>query len=589
MKIARVQGREILDSRGNPTVEVDVELAGGVVGRAAVPSGASTGEREALELRDGDKKRYLGKGVLRAVANVNGELSKAVVGMDADLRAVDRRMIDLDGTPTKSRLGANAILGVSMAAARAAAAAEGVPLYAYLARLAGRARNEAVLPVPMMNILNGGAHADSNVDIQEFMVVPLGLPTFREGLRAGAETFHALRAILKQRGLSTGVGDEGGFAPNLKANHQAIELVLEAVNKAGYRAGHDLCLALDVAASELWEDAGGDAPDARTGRYVFHKSGDSAKTAAEMVGMYGEWIRQYPIVSIEDGLAEGDWAGWELLTRELGRRVQLVGDDIFVTNPAILKRGIERSIGNSILDQAEPNRVGDRNAGRHQHGARGGVHHGHLPPLRGDRGRDDRGPGGRHRGRPDQDRFGEPHRPRGEVQPAASDRGGAGGRGPLRRPLGHRADRLGTRGSGMSGPRSLSPQGRSASSVSSAAIRSDRRNLRLAAVTRYTWDVTPGRHDAGPAGASSSPPLAGTALVSNASFNSNPAARARRWQARTLGSRPMAAVMASIRSRAKPFASSTENLPLLRPGAGSCAPAPRLLEPVVLSCRLKRT
>jgi len=350
VKIARVHGREILDSRGNPTVEVDVELSNGVLGRAAVPSGASTGEREALELRDGDKKRYGGKGVLRAVANVNGELSKAVVGMDLDLRAVDARMIELDGTPTKSRLGANAILGVSMATARAAAAAAGQPLHAYLAGMAGQAESSGgLLPVPMMNILNGGAHADSNVDIQEFMVVPLGLPSFREGLRAGAETFHALRAILKQRGLSTGVGDEGGFAPNLKANHHAIELVLEAVNKAGYKPGQDLCLALDVAASELWEDAGGDAPEARTGRYVFKKSGDTPRSAAEMVAMYGEWIRQYPIVSIEDGLAEGDWAGWELLTRELGGRVQLVGDDVFVTNPAILKRGIERSIANSIL------------------------------------------------------------------------------------------------------------------------------------------------------------------------------------------------------------------------------------------------
>jgi enolase len=349
VKIARVHGREILDSRGNPTVEVDVELANGVLGRAAVPSGASTGEREALELRDGDKKRYAGKGVLHAVANVNGELSTTVAGMDLDLRAVDARMIELDGTPTKSRLGANAILGVSMATARAAATFAGQPLHAYLARMAGQSAAGGLLPVPMMNILNGGAHADSNVDVQEFMVVPLGLPSFREGLRAGAETFHALRAILKQRGLSTGVGDEGGFAPNLKANHQAIELVLEAVNKAGYKPGQDLCVALDVAASELWEDAGGDAPDARTGRYVFRKSGDTTRSAADMVAMYADWIRQYPIVSVEDGLAEGDWAGWELLTRELGGRVQLVGDDIFVTNPAIFKRGIERSIANSIL------------------------------------------------------------------------------------------------------------------------------------------------------------------------------------------------------------------------------------------------
>jgi len=349
VKIVRVLGREILDSRGNPTVEVEVTLDGGTVGRAAVPSGASTGEREALELRDGDKKRYLGKGVLKAVSHVNGELATAVTGAELDQRALDRRMIELDGTPTKSRLGANAILGVSMAAAHAAARAQGVPLYGYIAGLAGQPGGGALLPVPMMNILNGGAHADSNVDVQEFMVVPLGLPSFREALRAGAETFHALRSILKQRGLSTGVGDEGGFAPNLQANHQAIELVLEAIGKAGYEAGRDVCVALDVAASELWEDAGGDAPDARRGRYVFHKSGGGTKTAAEMVAMYREWVRQYPIVSIEDGLAEGDWDGWALQTRELGDRVQLIGDDIFVTNPEILRRGIERSIANSVL------------------------------------------------------------------------------------------------------------------------------------------------------------------------------------------------------------------------------------------------
>ncbi len=352
MKVTHVHGREILDSRGNPTVEVDVEVEGGVRGRAAVPSGASTGEREALELRDGDKARYLGKGVLRAVANVNGEIAAAVVGRDAlDQRGIDGLMTRLDGTPTKSRLGANAILGVSMAVARAAALAAGEPLYAAIARLAGAPGGTFVLPVPMMNILNGGAHADSNVDIQEFMVVPLGLPSFREALRAGAETFHALRSILKQRGLSTGVGDEGGFAPSLAANHQAIELVLEAIGKAGYRAGRDVCLAIDTAASELWEDDGttGVAPDARVGRYVFKKSGGAPKTAAEMVDMYAAWIRQYPIVSIEDGLAEGDWTGWETLTHQLGARVQLVGDDIFVTNPSIFRRGIERKIANSIL------------------------------------------------------------------------------------------------------------------------------------------------------------------------------------------------------------------------------------------------
>ncbi len=351
MKITRVQGREILDSRGNPTVEVDVLLDNGTLGRAAVPSGASTGEREALELRDGDKKRYLGKGVLKAVDHVNRDLAKAVVGQEWNQRTLDERMNAIDGTPTKSRLGANAILGVSMAAARATAEAKGQPVYAYIGQLAGVSSEQFLLPVPLMNILNGGAHADSNVDIQEFMVVPLGLPTFREALRAGAETFHALRSILKSRGLSTGVGDEGGFAPNLASNQQAIELVIEAIEKAGYRPGQDICLALDVAASEMWEDEGDGkgAPDARTGKYNFHKSKGGTKDSAEMVAMYGDWIRQYPLVSIEDGLAEGDWAGWELLTRELGGRVQLVGDDIFVTNPSILAKGIERHIGNSIL------------------------------------------------------------------------------------------------------------------------------------------------------------------------------------------------------------------------------------------------
>ncbi|MBE3096699.1 MAG: phosphopyruvate hydratase, partial [Planctomycetes bacterium] len=304
MTITRVHGREILDSRGNPTIEVDVELENGTIGRAAVPSGASTGEREALELRDGERARYLGKGVLTAVGHVNGELARAVVGQPLDQRRLDRLMIERDGTATKSRLGANALLGVSMAAARAAAVAAGRPLYALIHDLHGApapAGHTYLLPVPMMNILNGGAHADSNVDVQEFMVVPLGLPSFREALRAGAETFHALRSILKQRGLSTGVGDEGGFAPNLKSNVQAIELVLEAIGKTGLRAGQDVCVALDVAASEFFDD----------GKYVFSKSGDRTRTADEMIAMYADWLRQYPIAAIEDGLAEGDWAGWQ--------------------------------------------------------------------------------------------------------------------------------------------------------------------------------------------------------------------------------------------------------------------------------------
>jgi len=342
VKIIRVHGRQILDSRGNPTVEAEVELPGGIIGRAAVPSGASTGEREALELRDGDKKRFLGKGVLQAVGHVNGELAAAVTGTDLDQRGLDELMIGLDATPTKSRLGANAVLGVSMAAARAAALAAREPFYSHLHRLHGAAApagHQYVLPVPMMNILNGGAHADSNVDVQEFMVVPLGLPTFSEALRAGVETFHALRGILKQRGLSTGVGDEGGFAPNLTSNVQAIDLVLEAIGKAGYKAGQDVCVALDVAASELFED----------GKYVFSKSGDRTRTSDEMTAMYADWLREYPIVSIEDGLAEGDWPGWKAQTAALGARAQLVGDDVFVTNPAILRRGINEHVANAVL------------------------------------------------------------------------------------------------------------------------------------------------------------------------------------------------------------------------------------------------
>jgi enolase len=343
MLITRVHAREILDSRGNPTVEAEVTLDGRATGRAAVPSGASTGTREALELRDGDKKRYGGKGVARAVAHVNTELAAALKGKSADQRAIDTLMIGLDGTPNKGRLGANAILGVSMALARATAAAGNTPLYVHLARLYEQ-RNDAtgsILPAPMMNILNGGAHADSSVDIQEFMVMPLGLPSFSDALRAGAEIFHALRGILKKQGYSTGVGDEGGFAPSLKSNREALDVVLEAITRAGYKAGENVFLALDVAASELWVDA--------DKRYEFGKSGEQARTADEMVKMYEEWVRQYPIVSIEDGLAEGDWDGWKTLTGALGKRIQLVGDDVFVTNPEILARGIKENVGNAIL------------------------------------------------------------------------------------------------------------------------------------------------------------------------------------------------------------------------------------------------
>jgi len=335
-----VKGREIIDSRGNPTVEVDVTLEGGALGRAAVPSGASTGQREALELRDGDKKRYLGKGVTKAVSHVNGEIAKALAGRDSDQRAVDTFLIDLDATPNKGRLGANALLGVSIALAKANAAALGIPLYRHASKLYG-AQAGTVLPVPMMNILNGGAHADSSVDFQEFMVMPLGAGTFSEAVRCGAEIFHTLRGILKKKGYSTGVGDEGGFAPSLSSNQEAVDVVLEAVTQAGYKPGDNVYVALDVASSELWND------DAKN--YEFKKSKDKTRSADEMVRLYEDWVRQYPIISIEDGLAEGDWDGWKTLTTALGKRVQLVGDDVFVTNPEILTRGISEGIANALL------------------------------------------------------------------------------------------------------------------------------------------------------------------------------------------------------------------------------------------------
>jgi enolase len=339
VRIREIKGREILDSRGNPTVEVDVILEGGIRGRAAVPSGASTGEREALELRDGDSRRYQGKGVTKAVAHVNGEIAEALRNQDLSQRELDLTLIRLDGTANKGRLGANAVLGVSMAALRADASRAGTSIYAHIALAAGQPA-EYLLPVPMMNILNGGAHADSNVDFQEFMVMPVGAPSFREGLRIGAEIFHTLRGLLKKRGLSTGVGDEGGFAPNLRSNREAVEVVLDAVGKAGYRAGTDVYLALDVASSEFWTESS---------RYEFKKSGEPARDSEGMVSLYVEWCREYPIISIEDGCAEGDWRGWAMLTKELGDRVQLVGDDVFVTNPEILARGIKEGIANALL------------------------------------------------------------------------------------------------------------------------------------------------------------------------------------------------------------------------------------------------
>jgi len=333
-KIACVKAREILDSRGNPTVEVDVILENGVTGRAAVPSGASTGEREALELRDGDKSRYLGKGVTKAVRNVTEVIAPKLVGMDPSCQAaIDGMMIELDGTENKAKLGANAILGVSLAVAKAAAADLGLPLYRYIGGV-----NAKVLPVPMMNVLNGGVHADNNVDIQEFMIIPVGAPSFREAIRMGAETFHSLKSVLKSRELSTSVGDEGGFAPNLNSNEEAIQAIVEAIEKAGYRLLEDIAIGLDTAASELYKD----------GKYVLEGEGKSF-SPEEMVGYYESLVSKYPVISIEDGMSENDWDGWKVLTERLGGKVQIVGDDVFVTNPKIIKRGIEEGIANSVL------------------------------------------------------------------------------------------------------------------------------------------------------------------------------------------------------------------------------------------------
>jgi len=334
-QIAALRGREILDSRGNPTVEAEIALAGGATGRAAVPSGASTGEHEAVELRDGDKQRYLGKGTLKAVENINGEIAEELASEDAaEQRSLDALVIELDGTENKSRLGANAILAVSMAAARAAANAFQLPLYRYLGGVSG-----CVLPVPMMNILNGGAHADNNVDFQEFMVMPVGASSFAEALRWGAEIFHTLKGVLKKKGYNTGVGDEGGFAPSLKSNQEAIDAVMEAIQSAGYKPGDEVAIALDPAASEFFQD----------GKYVFKKSDKSTKSSEDMVRFWSKWARAYPIVSLEDGLAEDDWEGWKMLTEELGNRIQLVGDDLFVTNTERLQQGIDGGVANSIL------------------------------------------------------------------------------------------------------------------------------------------------------------------------------------------------------------------------------------------------
>jgi enolase len=337
MEITRVVGREILDSRGNPTVEADVWLADGSMGRAAVPSGASTGEHEAVELRDGDKSRYLGKGTLTAAQNINREIGPALVGMDSERQSqLDRQMIALDGTPNKARLGANAILAVSMAAARASATAQQTPLYRYLGGVSA-----CLLPVPMMNILNGGAHADNSVDPQEFMIAPYGAEKFSDALRWGAEVFHTLKGVLKKRNYSTAVGDEGGFAPNLRSNEEALEVVLEAITLAGFKPGEEIGIALDPAASEFYDKV--------KKKYIFKKSDKSERTSAQMAEFWNSWVRQYPIISIEDGMAEDDWDGWKMITDMLGKKIQLVGDDLFVTNSARLAMGIERGVANSIL------------------------------------------------------------------------------------------------------------------------------------------------------------------------------------------------------------------------------------------------
>jgi enolase len=332
--IVDIRAREVLDSRGNPTVEADVVLASGVVGSAMVPSGASTGEREAIELRDGDKSRYLGKGVLNAVNNVKTEIRSAIIGMDAaDQEGIDNKMIELDGTESKSRLGANALLAVSMAAAHAAAQESKQPLYRYLNKT-----GEFVMPVPMMNIINGGSHADNSVDLQEFMILPVGAPTFREAIRYGAEVFHNLAKVLKSKGLATTVGDEGGFAPNLSSNEEAISVILQAIEQAGYKPGVDIYLGLDAAASEYYADG------------VYDLASENKQySSAQMADFFVDWVNKYPIISIEDGFDENDWDGWKVMTEKLGGRIQLVGDDLFVTNPKILKRGIEQSIANSIL------------------------------------------------------------------------------------------------------------------------------------------------------------------------------------------------------------------------------------------------
>ncbi len=415
--IDAIHAREILDSRGNPTVEVEVLLSDGQIGRAAVPSGASTGEHEAVELRDGDKGRYLGKGVQKAVDAVIDQIAPALIGFDAtDQRSIDQSMIDLDGTANKSKLGANAILGVSLAVANAAAASADLPLYKYLG-----GPNAHVLPVPLMNILNGGSHADSDVDIQEFMVVPLGAETFSEGLRWGVEVYHALKAVLQAKGLSTGLGDEGGFAPNLPSNRAALDLIQEAIRNAGYTPGQDIALALDVASSEFFKD----------GAYQFE---GKSLSSSEMSAYYAELVADYPLVSIEDPLDENDWEGWKTLTDAIGDKVQIVGDDLFVTNPDRLQTRHRLEDRQLAAGEGQPDRFPDRNPGRRLPRPARRLHHHHLAPLRRNRGHHHRRHLRCHQRGPDQDRCPGPLRARRQVQPAAAHRRGTRRRRTLRRP-----------------------------------------------------------------------------------------------------------------------------------------------------------
>ena len=428
MKIEKIVAREILDSRGNPTVEVDVMLECGVMGRAAVPSGASTGENEALELRDGDKSRYLGKGTLKAVENVNKVIAPALIGMSAlQQRAIDHKMLELDGTPTKSRLGANAILGVSLAVAKAAAAYLDIPLYRYIG-----GANTYVMPVPMMNIINGGAHSDAPIAFQEFMIRPVGAPTYREGLRMGAEVFHALQKVLKGRGLSTAVGDEGGFAPKLNGVEDALDCIIEAIRQAGYRPGEDVRIAMDCAASEFCVKEDGqfyyDYTHLKNG---MPKDPDGKKLSVdEQIAYLEELITKYPIDSIEDGMSEEDWEGWKKLTDRIGDRCQLVGDDLFVTNVQFLRKGIEMGRHRDGLcqlhpHQGEPDRYFERNARCHRDGPPPRLHHRHLPPLGRDGGCYHRRHCRSHKQRADKDRLPEPIGPYGQVQPTAPHRGRA--------------------------------------------------------------------------------------------------------------------------------------------------------------------